>query len=147
MAQPFTLCLLHIPPVSGRRSLSELLPPFHHREQTRIPHKPNHRNRDIRIPITHGAQPRIDGVVDRKTQGISDQYTSDHHPARQFPVRRDGVVECGGNTESIAHGEQELAEDEAEPVDMVGDAETVEDHGEGDEDHGADEKPEGVFWF
>lgn len=139
--------LLDVPPVPLRRSLPHPSPPPDHPKQARIPHKPDHRDGDVRVQVPSGLQPGRDGVVDGKAERVADEHASHHHAARQLAVRRDGVGEGGGDAQRVAVGEQELAEHQAEPVDVVDDADPVEDQGEGHEDHGCHEEVQDVLWL
>lgn len=145
MTQALVPRFLHILPISLRRGLPKPPPPPDHAEQARVPHKPNHRDGDVRVLVARGLEPGRDGVVDGEAERVADEHARDDHAARQLAVRRNGVVEGGRHAQRVAVGEQELAEDEPEPVDVVDDPDAVEDQREGHEHHGRREEVQRVF--
>lgn len=145
VAQALLPGILHVFPVPLRRNLPQPPPPSDHAEQACIPHKSDRRNRDVRVLISRSLKPGSDGIVDGKAESVTDEDACDDHSAGQLTVRRDGVVERRRDAQRIAVGEQELAEHEPEPVDVVNHPDAVEDKGERDKDHRRYEEVQGML--
>lgn len=105
-------------------------------EYARVPHKANHRNNDIGIAVSHRRDPRRDAVINRKAHSVPSQHARGDHVATELRVRGDGVPEGGRHCQDVVDGEEELRDDEPDPVDVVCHAQAIEQHAERHQEHG-----------
>lgn len=147
MSQTFSPSLFNIPPVPRRRPLPQRTPISGHHKQASVPHEANTRQNAVDFEISISIQPRRDAIVHRERQRVSYDNASRDHRAGQLGVARDGVRQRGSDAERGVDGNGHLAEDQGHPVQVVGDAKGVEDHGEGAEEHACDEEVELPGWL
>ena len=125
--------MLNVSPISCRTAGPDTTSKEDKDKHRSVADECNHCDCNETVLSAHRRDPRVNTVIDRKAERVSDDDYRGDEFATQVSVCRSSILNRSRQAQCTRNCQKTLSKHHAKPVDLAG-AHTPQDHGEGDAD-------------